>query len=160
METQISPSKLQNDVRAALKTWYEASPEIGSLDYLHLFRQAQLEHGGNTRQTTNQIILDALEILEISHRKSADLLRWHFLDGLTIQAITNRLNIGDASAFRKQKEAIVQLARILYNKEIQIREEHRAALKNRLEAPSYIHLIGVDDYLDRLTKVVTSSNPP
>ena len=108
MNTDICLSKLQADIHNALKSWHDGRTDSSSLDYLQLFRQARLEGITNARRVTNEILLDALETLALENEDGANLLRQHFLDGMLMYAVANRLNIGQSTAYRKQQEALHQ----------------------------------------------------
>ncbi|MFQ5611493.1 MAG: hypothetical protein ACE5H9_05110 [Anaerolineae bacterium] len=155
--TEPSLSKLEADVAQALKAWRRPGPEASPLDYLQIFRQAG---GANSRQATNEILLDALQALAVEHTEEAEVLRLHFLDGMVMQAVANRLNIGQATAYRRQKEGIKQLARILQAGEAQARAERRAVLEKRLPPPTYAKLFGVEGYLQELEPVIAGPEPP
>ncbi|MFQ5614318.1 MAG: NB-ARC domain-containing protein [Anaerolineae bacterium] len=155
--TELSLSKLQADITQALKAWHRPGAEASPLDYLQIFQQAS---GGNPRQTTNEILLDALQALAAEHTEEAELLRLRFLDGMVMHAVANRLNIGEATAYRRQKEAIRQLALILQTREAQARAERRAILEGRLPPPTYVELFGVEGYLAELRGVIASPEPP
>ncbi len=160
METKISLLILQDDVHNALKSWHRIDTDASLFDYLQLFRQVRLEDASNTRQATNKILLDALKVLEVDYEVEARLLRKHFLDGLVMRAVANQLNISEATAYRKQQEAIKQLALILQAKESRARDERRTMLEKRLEPLSYVQLIGVEDHLRSLLNLLTSPEPP
>ena len=160
MESELSLSKLQADLHHALKSWHKASVEASSLDYLRLFRQAHREGAGNARQATNEILLDALKTLEVEYEQEAALLRKRYLDGMTVRAVENWLNVGEATVQRWQKRAIERLAHILYFQELQLRDARQAVLKERLETPCYTQLVGIEAYLNQLTEVLGSREPP
>jgi hypothetical protein len=158
-ETETPLSKLQEDVHQALKSWPQADTGTSSLDYLQLFQQARLRGIDNVRQATNEILFEALEALAVDHEEDADLLRKHFLDGLAIHALANRLNVSDATIYRKQQEAIKQLALILQARETQARADYQLSLEKRLKLPPEVELIGVEEELSILLEVLTSPEP-
>ncbi|MBI1878119.1 MAG: hypothetical protein HYR94_07820, partial [Chloroflexi bacterium] len=160
MKSDVPLSKLQEDIHTALKSWHDASANAGSLDYLQLFRQTRLGGIANARRATNQILLDALETLALEHEDSANLLRQHFLDGMLMQVIANRLNIGQSTAYRKQQEALHQLARIIQTQEAQARDMGQASLEKRLRLPPETHLFGVNDRLSSLLEWLISAETP
>lgn len=160
MKVEAPLSKLQEDIHKALKGWHDASPNSSFLDYLQLFRQATFAGTGNARRATNEILLGALETLAAEHEDSANILRQHFLDGMLMQAIANRLNIGQSTAYRKQQEALHQLACIIQTKEVQARGMYQASLEKRLQLPPEADLFGVEEkfetLLDHLSSTKTS----
>ena len=160
MKSETPLSKLQEDIHSALKSWHDTNKDVSPLDYLQLFRQARLIGVTNARRATNDIIWDALETLVGEHEDSATLLRHHFLDGMLMHAIANRLNIGQSTAYRKQQEAIHQLALIIQSKEAQAREAHQASLEKRLRLPPEAPLFGVEAKLKVLLDNLLSSETP
>jgi len=151
---------LQKKVYQALKTWHEAYTEISPLAEMNLFQQEKQLGGGSNRQITNRILLKALDNLAKTHGAEADLLRRRFLDEVVVQLIANRFNIGTATVYRRQKEAIKELTRVLQAMDAASKKNRIIALENRIEATGYHKLIGVDDYLDSLQQVLLSPAPP
>ena len=162
METKISLPKLQLVIHNVLKSWHQARPESGLPDDLPLliFRQAQQTGIDAPQQAANQILLKALDTLAIDHNDEADLLRSRFLDGQVMYAVANRLNISEATAYRKQNEAIEHLARIILAEEMRLRAERRSVLEKHLEAPTYLELVGVEAHLEKLLAVLTAPEAP
>jgi LuxR family glucitol operon transcriptional activator len=156
----ISLSKLQEDVHQALKLWHSADPDTSPLDYLYLFQQIQRHSASNTRQATNELLLDALKALEAEHGEDADLLRLRFLDGMVMHAVANQLNLAESTANKKQRQTIRRLAVILCAQERQARAECQAILERRLALPPSTQLIGVEKPLKNLLNLLGSSDPP
>jgi hypothetical protein len=126
MNDDLPLTELEEDVQSALKGWYQASPPVSPLAYLHLFQQALLAGGGNIRQTTNQLLLEALERLAEDYPIEAALLRRRFLDRLGMRVVANQLNMGHATAYRRLPGAIHQLALVLQEQEARAREAYQA----------------------------------
>ncbi len=160
MKTAIPLSKLQEDIHAALKTWHDVGATASSLDYLQLFRQGNLGGVANARRATNEVLLGALETLAAEHEDSANLLRQHFLDGMLMQTIANRLNIGQSTAYRKQQEALQQLALIIQAQEDQAREAYQTSLEKRLRLPPEARLFGIEKRLNNLLEQLMAPNSP
>ena len=116
--------------------------------------------GYSIHQANNQILSELLKALTADQPDRAELLSRHFLDGEKMQIIANSLNIGVATAHRRQKEAIQSLAQRLRANEDRARAMQRVALKNRLEPSSYTQLVGVEDHMADLYDLLTSPNPP
>ncbi|MCB0213076.1 MAG: hypothetical protein KDJ52_27280 [Anaerolineae bacterium] len=150
MDIENFLSKLQTDIHSALKSWHDSQIVSSPLNYLQLYRQATVGDSMSIRRATNEILLDALEILAFEHEDSANLLRYHFLDGMLMHAIANRLNVGQSTAYRKQQEALYQLALIIQTKEEQARIDYQTRLEKRLRLPSQPRLFGVDARLNKL----------
>ena len=146
-------AKLQDDIYAALRAWHEAEVTTSPLADLHLFqeacRQCQQPH-----QATNAILLEAMTDLAVKYPLDADLLRLHFLDGLVMHVVANRLNVGESTAYRQQKEALYRLAAIIQAKEHQARLDYQTSLEKRLPLPPASELIGVEQPLETLLKAL------
>jgi hypothetical protein len=160
MKTEISLSKLQKDIHHALKSWHDSRADSSSLNYLQLFRQARLGGIANVRRATNEVILDALETVALEDEDSASLLRQHFLDGMLMHAIANRLNIGQSTAYRKQQKALRQLALIIQAKEAQARGVYQASLEKRLRLPPETQLFGIEEQLNSLLERLIVADTP
>lgn len=151
---------LQADIHQALKLWHKASSDDSPLAYLFLLQQTRGRNTASTRQTTNQLLLDALKILEAEAEEAAQLLRLRFLDELSVFAVANQLNVAEITVHRLQKAALQHLARIIEDREHSLRAERRASLKQRLEPPTYDVLIGTDEYLIRLLERLVAPDAP
>ncbi len=155
-----STSELQSNVYQALKTWHEAYTEISPLADMNLFQQEKRLGGGSNRQITNRILLKALDNLAKTHKSEAELLRRRFLDDVVAQIVANRLNVGTATVYRRQKEALKELTRVLQTMEAAGKKNRIIALEQRMGPAGYHNLIGVDEYLDNLQQVLLSPAPP
>ncbi|MCB0191320.1 MAG: hypothetical protein KDJ65_05195 [Anaerolineae bacterium] len=159
-QPDLSFHKLQDSIHQALKAWHEAGREASPFSDLRLFQQNhQHHHGIDPRQTTNQILLEALDELAVTHQEGADLLRKRFLDGLVMHAIAGCFNIGEATAYRRQEKALVRLTHILYDKEIRLRSVYQTELEKQLNLPPAAYLFGVNYPLERLRSRLLSTEP-
>jgi hypothetical protein len=157
---ELSLPQLQEDVHQALKVWYKTDSDPNVLSYLQLYRQACLKNAATPREATNRILLNALEALEVDYETEAQLLRKRFLDGLPMHVAANQLNMSEAHAYRKQKEALNHLTLVLQTDEIQLRQARRMALEQRLDLPPQVELVGVEHHLDQLSSVVLAPEGP
>lgn len=155
----LSISKLRIDTHNALRSWHKTNLNTSPLSYLHLFRQVQHRNANSARQATNELLLNALEVLAVDHEQEASLLLKRFRDGMVVQAVANWLNTSVSSVYRKQREALEQLVLILYNKEVQAREDYQTQLEKRLRLPPEVHLIGVKEQLATLFNVLALTEP-
>lgn len=160
MDAEISLPKLQEDIHQTFKLWHANNSQDNPLAYLKLFQDISPGNAGDTRQAINDILLDTLDALAVDHEPEANLLHTHFVDGLVMVVAAKRLNMSEAAAYRKQKEAINHLAIILQTREGQVRARHRLKLESRLEPPTYVQLIGVEDHLSNLLDLLITSSPP
>jgi hypothetical protein len=157
MKSDLELGQLQEGIYIALKSWYKTDEGPGPLAHLQLFRQ---QSSGNARETTNKILLEALEALRATRPQEADLLSRHFLDGEKMRWIARMRNIGEATAYRWQNEAIAQLALVLQSQEREAQAQQRTILVKRLERPTYTQLVGVDSHLESLLEILLVPGPP
>ncbi|MCB9077903.1 MAG: hypothetical protein H6631_09945 [Anaerolineaceae bacterium] len=158
-QSDLSFNKLRDSIRQALKTWYEAGSEASPFSDLRLFQQNQWPNGASPRQATNQILLEALTELALTHQEGADLLRKRFLDGLAMHAVAGRFNIGEATAYRRQEKALDRLTHILHEKEICLRSVYQTELEKRLDLPPTVRLFGIEQPLHRLRSRLLAPEP-
>lgn len=158
-ENSIFVTKLQDDLHMALKLWHQPNTNSTPLNDLFFFRQTRRKTN-NIRQATNQVVLAALQALENEHSQLAHFLRLRFLDELKMSHVANQLNIAEGTAYRRQREAINQLAESLLKLEHQIRNEYQARLENRLNLPHQTDLVGVTPHLQTLLNKLTAPGPP
>jgi len=156
---ELSLAKLRADLQTALKQWQVAAAAQRLAD-LAIFRQSQQTTGGNSRQIVNQILLQLLEQLATEHPKRASVLRLRYLDGRTVRETANHLNLEEPTIFTLQREGIDHLGRLLYKEELHLRATERTSREQRLEPPTYTHLIGVEPHLDQLCALLTTAGPP
>ncbi len=157
MERDPGLEQLQQGIYAAFKFWHKADEGDSPFVNLVLFRQQQ---NTTPREATNKILFEALESLKVTRSKDAELLSRHFLDGEKMRRIARAQNMGEATAYRWQNEAIAQLALVLQAQEREARAHRRSTLAKRLERPTYIQLIGVDSQLEDLLAVLLAPGPP
>jgi hypothetical protein len=155
----LSLSSLEDDLHTALRQWHRNSSRSSPLSKLYLVQRAQVETG-NVRQATNKIVLDTLKLIEENQAQYAQLLRWRFLDQMTMIAVANRLNIAEGTAYKQQKLAISCLAAHLYDLELRVRQEQQAGLERQLQLPPQVELIAVQDHLYHLLNLLAAPGPP
>lgn len=159
MDANIDLSKLRADVHRTLKSWYKSDTSASSFQDLQLFQQT-IEDVHNARLATNKILLKALETLKRNHQDEANILSRHFLDGEKVELIARSTNMGPATVYRRQNDGIDLLADIILNQEMAARAQRQRVLEQRLERPSYTHLIGVEAHLEALLAILTAPGPP
>jgi predicted DNA-binding protein (UPF0251 family) len=107
------------------------------------------------------VVLEALDTLEAyAGRDGVQILRLRFLDGLTAAATANRLNLSQDVVYKRQRSAIQDLARILWQTEAETRSKKGARIVGRLEIKEPPRLFGVDDKLAELTAALTTEGSP
>ncbi len=156
----LSLSKLRNDVQDALNQWHDNNANGSTLSYLHLYRRMQSESNQSARQTSNQVLNQTLQALELEDEKLAKVLRLRFVEQQTVFATANALNLADSTIYVIQRRAIDHLAKLLFETEQQVRVQNRYSLEMRLEPPTYSKLVGVDDHMATLMALLTKAEAP
>ena len=159
---QDSPlSALIAAVQEALKDTLEGEVTQTPLRQLVLFQITQ-QRGifRNDRQVINQLLQDAIGILEQSNSTYATVLRMRFFDNLAVRRVANELNLAESTVFLQQRNAIEKLAEIIETQELQERSKIKERLAQRLPLATYNRLVGVDALLDQLIVTVREPGPP
>ncbi len=153
----ISSSKLRGDIYEALRLWNKTNNDTSPLEYLYLFQKALSTGTDNPGQISNQILEQAVEVLEVEYgAEEAGILRMRFRDKKTIHTVANHLSMADVTISKKQSQAIDRLAGIVQDMERQARDERLNTLENQLDLPPHTQLIGVDEAMNSLLELVLS----
>jgi hypothetical protein len=155
-----STDDLRERVRSALQQWRQDGVNSSPLQHLHLFRRVQRSTHSHPHAATNQLLLQLLKTLETQHPVEAQLLRQRFYDGELAYTVAHRASLGESTFYRKQNEAIRLLADCIQNEEECALAEYQRHQEQRLPAPSYLRLIGVDEHLEQLAVQVVQPDPP
>lgn len=155
---------LVDDVRSALKQWHGDANAQSSLHYLYLFRQIARERQqrGLTgdRGATNQLLQNALDRLAYTHDADAKFLQYRSLDLWSIQRLANHYNVAESTVYTMQTNAIERLAETLRQMELEASATQKNLLAARLEASSYVNLLGIDEFAAQLEAVLTTEEAP
>lgn len=151
---------LRNPIIQALKAWLEpVNAEPHPLSRLCVFRRRQSE-GESDRAIGNALLMDWLDELANESPAATDFLRRRFFDGTPMHTLANQMNMGEATVYRRQTEAIDQLTRLVQGQEKRCRTEAAARFEGRLERPTYTHLIGLEPWLEKLHHLVLKPETP
>ena len=153
-----TPSTLRDAITSTLEAWHAPIPEI-PLAHLLVVRRG-LHQDVPLHQSANQLLLNLLNQLDRQDAELASLLRLRYLDRMETIQICNRLNIGEATFYRKRRDALERLAEMLHHEEMQARAEQRAVIETRLELPTYERLFGVEAHLEWLFDLLEGDGPP
>ena len=146
-------------VRVALQRWHNAQAD-DPLAHLTLHRNLQRQGATAPRQATQRLIIDGLEQLAAANSDGAKILRLHYIEKLKVNAIANKLDMHAGTVNKKQREAIAQLADMLYVQEVAASATAREEAFSRLEQPTYLQLFGVDEHVAHLLAQVMQPGPP
>jgi hypothetical protein len=148
----------QESIHEALKRWHD--PEPGSpLSSLRVIRST-VKPGITPHTAVNQLLLNLLNQMDRQKPDFALILKLRFVDTLEAFVVANRLNIGEATVYRRQKEAVAWLAALMTAEEDEAQSAQAARLAARLEAPSYEQLFGIEGHLAHLQELLDTEDPP
>ena len=151
---------LAEQLHHALKQWHSADLQRSPLDNRYLLRQAQQTHALDAPAATRHVLTAALEQLAARDGAAADLLRLRFIDEEAAHVVARRLDFAEGTVYKKQREAIQQLAATVERLETALLIDRRRAWEARLEPPTYSALFGVDERLDELLAQTVQMEPP
>lgn len=157
---------LQEAIHEALRGWHaQGAPPQTALDELLLVRErrAALAEDGNLlalRLATNQVLWEALEVLERQDETAAQVLRWRFPDNNTLIRVAHRLNVSEHTVSRLQRAALGQLAAIVAEQELALRDAHIQEQEGQLPPPTYTHLFGVEERCAHLVTLLQEPEGP
>lgn len=146
---------LYENILQAFKQW-DVRNSPSPLNEFALFRNAKQQRSEPDHVVTHRFLKEGIAQLESPKEKYAEILRLRFIDGLTSFEVANRLSMAQSTVERKQREAIYELVDIFSVQEQQLRQSQIAQLEERLEAPFYDRLFGIDQHLQELTKILLS----
>lgn len=167
IQSDLSIGYLYKRLLMALRAWsrLDGTPENLLADLL-LVRQhqrsAKLENPATTRLTTNQLLLEAMEHLEKQYPDGVQVLRARFLEGETMLEIAHSQKRSVDQIKRIQQNAVSDLAQLIYNWEMQLRDAHSVAALDQLPPASYEdgRLFGIDTlYASLLAKLEALDAP-
>ena len=147
-------------IHEALKGLRKESPATSPLPPLRLFRLAQRQPNNAFPSATHQVLQSGLQTMAETVAVEAAILRQHFIEGKSIQAIAADLSMAEGTVYNKQSEGITRLAEILYALEARDRNNYRCALEARLQPPSNTHLVGLEQPLRHLVDLLCTTDAP
>lgn len=155
------PHPNQAEVHQALKLWHAASDNTSPFDACYRFQRARRQAGHTVRQATNELLLDALNVMAADYdAQAAKILRLRFCDELPMHRVANEVNLAESTANRKQQQAMQSLTHILQNLEAEARRAYEVALEQRLDLPPRVHLVGTNDVFEAVLPRLLAPEAP
>lgn len=155
-----TPDEFRKVIHETLKNLRKGNTVANPLQTLRLYRVAQRAPQPTYPSITHQVFARALHMLEEKFEAEAQIVRRHFWDGQSIQAIATALNMAEGTVYNKQSEAITRLAEILYTLEERERHDYQCALAARLQPPSNTNLVGIAERLTQLVDLLCTPDAP
>lgn len=157
--------ELQMAVHAALRTWGNlAGTSTDLLEDLLLVQEERAKKPGNNpttrRLASNQVLLEGIDLLGRQDAVQREILTRRFLQRETILETALKMDLSEDQIKRGQREAISNLAHIIWEKEATIREVRTRDLQAQLPPATYSHLYGIQEKLDALTGQLVAPSEP
>ena len=147
-------------IHEALKQVRKETPSNSPLQTTRLYKVVQHSTPANGQPGTHQLLQRGLQTLAEKFATEAQILRQHFWEGKSIQAIAAELSMAEGTIYNKQSEGITRLADLLYTLEERERNDYRCALEARLQPPSNTHLVGLERPLRHLVDLLCTTEAP
>ena len=156
----LSLAQLRENLQSALKQWSEKREPASFWARLGLFQGALQQHQGNAAQALTHLLERGLALLAAENERHALLLRLRFAENRTAFDVANQIGAAESSFYLLQRGAIQRLAELLYNQEVAFRQSRQLTLEQRLDAPTYTDLVGVDTTIATLLPLLKQAGPP
>lgn len=154
------PKDFPKRIHHALRAWHARNVEDTLADLL-LAQQTKSEPATlSPRLMSNQILLAGLEHLKQINAKGAELLERRFLDQEKAQRLAVRWNVSPDMIFQQQRPAIEQLADVIWQQELNLRQQRLWQIETRLEVRAYSQLFGVTEQMAEVQAQLGSSLSP
>jgi hypothetical protein len=157
---ELSIDTWREDLQNALKQWAAQEEATTALAHWLLFQQALAAQGGNAYRALTQLLENGLTQLAAESDKYALALRLRFRENRKVYDVARQLDVAESSFYLLQRAAIQRLAELLHGQEVAQRHSLRWSVEQRLEAPTYTELIGVENAMATLLPLLLQSTPP
>lgn len=148
--TQIS----LDSVQTFFKTWH-----VAEADTSHFHTLCAVQNLTSTVDSQSaavrQFFEQAIEQLAAINPDAAALLRLKFVEKRTNHTVSQRLNVAEATFYRRQAQALDEFTSLLSALEHEALAQRREQLLNRLERPSNRQLFGIDRAVNELAALLT-----
>lgn len=145
--------KYRKQIHSFLRNWHKTENH-------HDFPLDDLLLTNKDQSGIRSRILDCLGKLAEEDEQGAFILRDRFIKGNTILAVAHKLNLSPDQLNRRQRRALKKLTEIMITQEKLLRDTRAAYFHSHLQAPSYTHLVGLDEDLNTLKEILSQPQPP
>jgi hypothetical protein len=154
--------ELLGAVHTALRSWHTGKQEdLPWAEMLTVGQRLAESPMPDPDRAIKEVLLEALNSLEEqAGGEEAQILRLRFLDGYTAKATANRLNLTEDVVYKRQRTAISELAKMIWQAEAEARSIKERRIFGRLEIKDPPRLFGADDKMDLLLATLTAEGPP
>ncbi|MEM7539876.1 MAG: NB-ARC domain-containing protein [Chloroflexota bacterium] len=154
------PASLHKQIKDALTHWHKPNTGESPLDNLYIFREQLNETLHNHRRVTNDLLMRGIQALEREQSDCAAYLQQRYFDENSVAAISKMRNISQSVVFELQKVAIQWLATAIWDMERERFFERQNLMYQRLEAPTYLNLVGAKPHQDHLIEKISLPDGP
>ncbi|MCP4407926.1 MAG: AAA family ATPase, partial [Gammaproteobacteria bacterium] len=158
MDSRQALPRLIKDISTAFKGWHKANAPTSPFEGLCLYQNTLDTGVDNSRQATNKVLQALVDKLKETNQDGAEILTRRFFDREKMYIIINSINMSTATAYRRQQEAIKQLAHILQQQEQAACAQRQTRLEQRLERPTYTQLIGAERHMTKLGEILLEAD--
>lgn len=154
----IAFNELRDNLFEALRHWHNPVTST-SLSKLMVYRQRYRENG-SPEHVVASLLDGSINQLAEYDSVAAQILRLRFQELLVMSEVGQRLGLAHSTVNKKQRQAVDELANILYVQEKEAHETHLNQLETQLSLPPLPELIAVDEPLQRLLPRLSGNQPP
>lgn len=162
MTTEFSskPTAFAAHVHAVLRSWHQANPHpktVVPFQPLLVYQQRasqKCQWLRSPHDIVRVILGEALRELKAVQPQAASLLNSRFMDRETILHVAHHLNLSPDQTNRRQREAIRELAELVWAKEQQLRRAQIARVRRNLPPQTYAGLVGHQALRGRLVQAL------
>ena len=147
----MSLDMLRARIHSAMRAWEKVTSNTADLlDDLLLFKEAartnaSLSSASMPRLTTNYILTNALDQLELQNAPYAQLLHLRFVKGNTLGQTSDLMGLTIDQVRHNQRQAMEELTTIVANQEEERRRGHIHQVESQLPPSTYSELFGTDE---------------
>ncbi len=155
-----APPEFIKRIHQALRN-YHSQHTRGVLTDLFLAHQLKAERATATaRLISNEILIAGLDSLKQTNKEAAKLLEQRFLDRQTAREVAHSRNLSEDVIFQRQREAIAQLAQVIWGQEVELGQQRVQRIEARLEPPTYSQLFGVAEKMVEVRERIETPSEP
>ncbi len=147
-------------VHKALTLWHQSDAHDTPFADLLLWQQLAPTYQGGLRRTTNELLVQAFNILARENSDYYKVLELRFIQEEPGHRIANMMHVVEGTVWRQQRAAIARLTTILQEQEQAARANRQARFAMRLEAPTNTHLLGIERHIAALAAQINQPGAP
>lgn len=144
----LTRDELHTSIQAALHAWRDLAGAPASLleelQLVQVERESMSSSPTTRRLATNQVLMKGMETLKQQNPLGAEILSLRFMDEDTVLMVGRKLDLSEDQVKRRQREAIDDLADVIWEQETAVRRQRAHQLQAQLMPADYTHLFGIE----------------